>query len=139
MENIKMNNMKEQQTNEKVIVVYQINEDNYEEYIGKTVKVAGNVNLSNLGLRKIPINFTTVGGGFYCHNNKLPSLKGAPEKVGGTFDCHNNGLTSLKGGPEKVGGAFDCSHNKLTSLEGCPKEIDGTFDYSYNKLASVEG
>lgn len=133
MENIK------QQTNEKVIVVYQINEDNYENYIGKTVKVAENVVLSNLGLRKIPINFTTVGGGFYIHNNKLTSLKGAPEKVGGTFDCHNNKLTSLKGGPEKVGGTFDCSHNKLASLEGCPKEIDGTFDYSYNKLASVEG
>lgn len=139
MENIKMNNMKEKQTNEKVIVAYRINENNYEAYIGKTVKVLENVILSNLGLRKIPINFTTVGGGFYIHNNKLTSLKGAPEKVGGTFDCHNNKLTSLKGGPEKVGGTFDCSHNKLASLEGCPKEIGGTFDYSYNKLTSVEG
>ena len=106
MENKKMNNMKEKQTNVKVIVVYEITEDNYEEYIGKTIKVAGNVYLSNLGLRKIPINFTTVGGNFYCQNNKLTSLKGAPEKVGKNFVCWDNPLKSFEGKPEFIGGEF---------------------------------
>jgi len=47
--------MKEQQTNEKeVIVVDYINKYNYEEYIGKTVKVTGNVRLGDLGLTKNP-------------------------------------------------------------------------------------
>ena len=47
-------------------MVDHINKDNYKEYIGKTVKVTGNVRLSNLGLTKIPINFTEVGGNFDC-------------------------------------------------------------------------
>ncbi len=46
--------MKEQQTNGKVIVVDHIDEDNYEDYIGKTVKVTGDVDLFDLGLTKIP-------------------------------------------------------------------------------------
>ena len=49
--------MKEQQTNGKVIEVEYIDQDNYKEYIGKTVKVNGYVNLSNLGLTEIPIQF----------------------------------------------------------------------------------
>src|SRR5690554_5879594 len=73
-----------------VIVVDHIDEDNYKEYIGKTVKVTGNVSLSDLGLTKLPINFTEVGGGFYCYRNELTSLEGAPEKVGGNFYCDNN-------------------------------------------------
>ncbi len=70
--------MKEQQTNEnEVIEVDHINEDNYQEYIGKTVKVTGDVVLSVLGLTKLPINFTEVGGSFYCSSNELPSLDDA--------------------------------------------------------------
>ena len=48
----------------KLIVVDHIDEDNYEEYIGKTVKVTGDVDLFDLGLTKLPINFTEVGGNF---------------------------------------------------------------------------
>ena len=87
----------------KVIVVDRIDKDNYEEYIGKTIKVTGNVNLDVLGLTKLPINFTEVGGSFYCSHNKLTSLKGAPKKVGGTFNCSSNKLNSLKGAPKEVG------------------------------------
>ena len=117
--------MKEQQTNGKVVVVHHIDEDNYEEYIGKTVKVTGYVYLSDLGLTKIPINFTEVVGDFYCAHNKLTSLEGAPKKVGGGFYCYENELTSLKGAPEKVGGDFDCSHNQLD----IPTFIGGEFEY----------
>ena len=132
--------MKEQQTNEReVIEVEYIDQDNYKEYIGKTVKVNGYVNLSNLGLTEIPINFTEVGGNFYCHENKLIDLEGAPEKVGGDFYCTWNKLTTLEGCPKEVGGSFYCSWNQLTSLEDSPKEVGGFFDCSYNPLKSFEG
>ena len=140
MENIKMNNMKEeQQTNEKVIEVDHIDKDNYEKYIGKTVKVTGDVDLRRLGLTKIPINFTEVGGTFYCYENKLTTLVGAPEKVGRDFDCSFNRLPSLKGAPEKVGDSFYCWYNKLTSLIGGPEKVGGDFYCLNNPLKSSKG
>ena len=87
-----------------VIEVEHIDKDNYKEYIGKTVKVTGDVNLMNLGLTKIPINFTEVGGTFYCSFNKLTSLEGAPEKVGEDFLCWHNQLKSTKDKPKFIGG-----------------------------------
>ena len=89
-----------------VIVVEYIDHNNYKEYIGKTVKVTGNVDLRGLGLTKIPINFTEVGGDFNCSWNKLTDLEGAPEKVGGSFYCSNNPLKSFEGRPKFIGGEF---------------------------------
>jgi hypothetical protein len=80
-----------------------------------------------------------VGGKFNCSDNKLTSLKGAPQEVGKDFNCSKNQLTTLKGSPQKVEGDFDCSDNKLTSLAGAPKEVDGYFDCSNNELTSLEG
>ena len=104
LEHLNSNNgvkMKEQQTNEKeVIEVDNIDKDNYKEYIGKAVKVKGDVDLFNLNLTKLPINFTEVGGSFDCGGNNLTSLEGAPKKVGGDFYCHENKLTSLEGAPK---------------------------------------
>ena len=112
--------------NEKeVIEVDYIHRYNYEGYIGKTVKVTGSVDLRGLGLTKLPINFTEVGGNFYCHRNKLTSLEGAPEKVGGDFICSYNKLTSLEGAPEEVGKNFFCSDNPLKSTKGKPESIGG--------------
>ena len=111
-----------------VIVVDHIDRDDYEEYIGKTVKVTGNVDLRGLGLTKIPINFTEVGGDFNCSWNKFTDLEGAPEEVGGSFLCSWNQLTDLVGTPEKVGGSFYCSNNPLKSFEGRPKFIGGEFE-----------
>jgi len=110
-----------------VIEVDHIDKDNYEEYIGKTIKVTGDVNLRNLGLTKIPINFTEVDGNFYCHENKLSSLEGAPEKVGRDFDCYENKLTSLVGAPKEVGKNFVCWDNPLKSFEDKPEYIGGKF------------
>ena len=91
--------------NEKeVIEVDHIDKDNYKEYIGKTVKVTGDVDLSGMGLTKIPINFTEVRGIFDCSHNQLTSLEGAPRKVGRHFYCYENELTSLEGQPESIGG-----------------------------------
>src|SRR5690554_5632637 len=112
-----------------VIEVDHIDQNNYKKYIGKTVKVKRFVDLDDLGLTKLPINFTTVGGSFYCAYNELTSLEGCPKEVGGHFYCEENKLTSLKGAPVKVGGDFDCSDNPLVTFEGKPKFIGGKFRY----------
>ncbi len=67
------------------------------EYLAGTVNVAGTVNLSCLGLERLPVQFGTVSGNFYCYNNRLTSLEGAPSSVGGNFYCGGNRLTSLVG------------------------------------------
>lgn len=120
------------------ITVEYIDEDNYKDYIGKYVNVTGNVTLNGLGLIKLPIKFGKVGGDFWCCNNKLISLEGAPVKVGGEFWCYNNKLTTLKGSPKEVGSSFKCSNNKLTTLEGSPNEV-GDFECDSNNLTSLDG
>ena len=63
--------MKVELNENEVIVVDHIDRDNYENYIGKTVKVTGDVDLRDLSLTKLPINFTEVGKSFYCSNNLI--------------------------------------------------------------------
>jgi hypothetical protein len=74
--------------------------------------VKGDVNLSDQHLKKLPYKFNKVSGGFYCYDNQLTSLEGAPKEVGGSFSCSNNQLTSLEGAPKEVGGNFYCYNNK---------------------------
>ena len=68
--------------------------------------IQGDVSLSALYLEKLPdfLEDVIVKGGFYCPNNSLTSLEGAPKEVGGYFFCHNNSLTSLEGAPKEIGG-----------------------------------
>ena len=80
-----------------------------------------------------------VTGDFYCSDNNLTSLEGAPKEVTGCFNCYCNNLTSLEGVPKEVGGYFNCSDNNLTSLEGAPKEVGGGYYCNYNNLTSLEG
>jgi len=93
------------------------------------------VDLSDLYLEKLPdfLEDVIVKGDFFCCNNSLTSLEGAPKKVGGGFYCEYNSLTTLKGAPEKVGSDFNCSNNSLTSLEGLPKVIGGDLYISFAK------
>jgi len=79
------------------------------------------------------------GGDFYCANNELTSLTGAPSHVGGDFDCSTNELTSLEGAPSRVDGYFNCNHNELASLKGAPSHIGASFYCRGNKLTSLEG
>ena len=83
------------------------------------VDVNGDVNLINSGLTEFPsyIQFGTVKGNFFCNNNNLTTLKGAPKEVGGDFYCSVNELTSLEGAPKEVEGSFYCSHNKVRFTE----------------------
>jgi len=120
------------------IEVDEIEKYNYKHYIGKKVNVKGDVNLYNLGLKKIPITFGKVGGDFDCYDNSITSLEGCPKEVGGSFDCSENNLTSLKGCPSKVGRYFNCQFNAISSLKGCPEKVKEYFDCSYNKLTSLK-
>lgn len=123
------------------------------------VNVKGNVDLRKLNLKSIPVKFGRVEGyfdiaenylevldgcpfevtgDFYCYENKLISLKGAPLEVL-SFDCSHNLLTSLEGSPKIVKEMFRCSNNKLTSLKNSPSEVGTTYSCSNNNLESLEG
>ena len=81
------------------------------------------------------VRFGVVTRGFYCGNNELTSLEGAPQKVVWAFNCSANNLTSLKDAPQEVGTDFNCRHNELTSLEGAPKKVGRDF-YCYDNPVS---
>ena len=67
----------------------------------------------------------TVGGDFWCTGNQLINLIGAPHTVDGDFYCIQNQLTSLKGSPHTVGGDFGCGGDNLTNIDDMPKVING--------------
>ena len=104
------------------------------------VDVKGGFNCSQQSLTDFKgVRFGVVDGYFYCENNALTSLVGAPLKVGDDFYCDHNALTSLVGAPQSVGENFRCNHNALTSLEGAPQRIRGTFACHINALTSLVG
>ena len=100
--------------------------------------VTGDVEL-NKKVEKLPVNFGSVTGDFWCNHNNLTSFEGCPTKVGDNFCCHSNKLTSLKGCPKYIGGDFNCSNNNLKTLKGCPKSIGGHFFCDNNNLTSLKG
>jgi hypothetical protein len=105
-----------------------------------TVNIAGDCELKeDKKIKKLPVKFGKVSGGFYCNNNQLTSLVGAPRSVIGNFSCNNNPLTSLEGAPESVGGHFYCDDNQLTSLVGAPQSVGGDFHCNDNQLTSLVG
>ncbi len=104
------------------------------------VDVNGSFDCSGQGLSDFKgVRFGKVEGGFYCENNQLTTLEGAPQEVGGSFDCENSQLTSLEGAPQKVEGYFSCSNNRLTTLEGAPQKVEGDFYCDNNQLTTLEG
>ena len=103
-----------------------------------SIDVDGDVDLFNLNLKKLPLKFNKVNGGFYCSNNKLTSIEGAPKHVNRSFMCYGNKLTSLQGAPQYVGISFDCSFNMLTSLDGAPLHVGDTFRCHDNAIDFIE-
>ena len=75
----------------------------------------GDLDLRRMNLTELPeiLKDITVGGSFYCYNNRLTSLDGSPKTVGGSFGCNNNLLTSLAGAPSSVGEIFYCYNNPV--------------------------
>lgn len=103
------------------------------------VDVFGDVGWQYSSLKKLPLKFGIVSGGFYCNHNQLTSLEGAPQIVGDDFYCYENQLTSLEGSPKSVGGNFDAYKNQLVTLSGGPNSVGGNFICNHNKLTSLEG
>jgi hypothetical protein len=104
------------------------------------VDVDGNFNCMFQGLSDFKgVKFGVVTGNFYCEDNRLTSLVGAPQKVSGNFNCAGNSLTSLEGAPQSVSGIFCCGNNPITSLVGAPKKIGGRLYCGNNRLTSLEG
>ena len=92
------------------------------------------------GLRDLKgVKFGKVNGDFYCENNQLTTLVGAPQSVGGYFYCYANQLTTLEGAPKTVGGGFNCGDNELTTLEGAPQKVREGFYCSDNVLTTLVG
>lgn len=102
------------------------------------IDVAGDVNMSNFFVPKIPVAFGKISGHFFCDNGKLISLENAPEEIGGNFLCHENLLTTLVKSPSVVGGTFSCASNRLVSLEGAPKHVGESFLCDRNLLTSLK-
>ncbi len=88
--------------------------------------IKGDLHLEKKGLTELPdLSQVTIDGNFWCNDNQLTSLEGAPRVIKGIFDCNHNNLTSLEGAPQIVGGGFCCGFNQLTSLQGITPKISG--------------
>jgi hypothetical protein len=91
----------------------------------------------DIGLRNletIPIKFGIVSRFMSCGSNLLESLKGSPVKIYGSFYCHRNKLISLKDSPKIISEDFVCEHNFITSMEGSPLKVDGKFYCESNPI-----
>lgn len=100
----------------------------------RDVKILGNLDLSGMGLTKLPdLSGVEVEGDFNCSGNMLESLEGAPEKVGGDFNCSRNKLNSIIGAPKEIGGDFILSNNNIEILGALPK-VKGVIHYEANPL-----
>ena len=89
------------------------------------VSCTGDVGLQpELKHERLPVSFDMVDGDFWCHNNQLTTLEGAPTSVGGDFRCYHNQLTSLEGMPA-VEGTLWLSYSPTLPLLRCllAKEI----------------
>lgn len=110
-------------------------EDGYTINDDLTIDSHKDVNLDDMGLTEFPefIQWNVAEKNFYCDNNRLKSLRGAPNFVGEDFDCQNNTLESLEGGPDTIHGDFNCNHNSLVSLKSSPDYVGGFYDCTYNR------
>ena len=75
------------------------------------VVIDGNVKLNFKGLTELPLQFGRVTGDFFCHENDLTTLEGAPKEVGGGFYCYSNKLITLKWAPEYIDGKVEFLSN----------------------------
>ena len=90
------------------------------------IDVHGTVDLSYMGLDKIPFKFGKVDGDFICSANDLYSLDNCPRSVGLSFYCDNNILRDLVGMPSEIGRSTVVANNPLETLKGIPKKLNGS-------------
>lgn len=77
-------------------------------------------------------------GEYLVCDNKLTSLKGAPEEVKGDFIIDNNPITSLKGGP-KTAHRYLCNNTNIKTLEGGPENAKSFSCWGCPNLTSLKG
>lgn len=135
-ETLKQNFLVEKQL--KIHWLIEMGIENYNFSSNGLINVAGDVNLSNKGLKDLPYQFGKVEGKFDISDNDLHSLKGVPFEVGGDFNCSKNRLVEVLYAPRKIGGSFDCSKNSLKSLELGPLDVGKNYICSNNKLTSLK-
>jgi hypothetical protein len=90
--------------------------ENYTINPDDTIDVNGDVGLNRMlgNMKKLPVKFGKVSGGFYCEENKLTTLDGCPKYVGRDFYCYNNKLSTLKGIEKcEILGDFYCDDNNI--------------------------
>lgn len=122
---------------------YRLKESDAFLYDDNTFDYGGNVDLDKMGLSTLvyagTFRFGKVLGYFWCDNNNLRTLEGAPREVQTSFSCQSNGLVSLEGSPEIIKFNFYCNLNDLTTLRGGPRIVEGTFSCRSNLLTDLGG
>ena len=93
------------------------------------------LNLSHLGLERLPSNLPAGLKQLYCDNNRLTSLENLPASLKDLY-CGNNRLTSLEDFPAGLNGLY-CNNNRLTSLENLPASLKDLY-CNNNRLTSLE-
>ena len=105
-----------------------------------TYDVLGSIDVSSRDMDELPdLSLVRLEGSFFCDNNRLVSLKGAPQHVGGDFVCSGNKLETLEFASRTVGGKFKCGGNRLTSFAGGPEAVGLRVTALSNPITSAEG
>lgn len=104
---------------------------------GFPTKYVYSLNIENNNLTSLKSCTKGIQETFDCSNNGLTSLEGGPESAADYY-CHDNYLKNLIGAPKRCFN-FDASDNMyLTSLEGCPEELDDLALINCTRLESLE-
>jgi hypothetical protein len=115
------------------IYEYTINDD-------LSIDVDGDVLLSEVPFKKIPIKFNRVSGSFILSAGNINTLENCPKYVGKSFNCSNNrNLKRLQYSPEYVGKDFIASDCNIKDLKDISKDINGDVVLSNNKIETLEG
>ena len=100
-------------------IIYQ-NREYYNLYdLPKGFVIKGDLDLSNIGLTKLPnLSDVIIEGTLNCSGNPLSSFKNAPRGLK-KLTCCNCGLTSLEDFPNTLE-ELNCSGNPLSSFKNAP-------------------
>ncbi len=88
-----------------------------------SIHVNGSVYLTDMGLTKLPLNFNKVSGDFWCNDNQLTSLEGAPLKIS-TLLCENNIIYTFDNAPMYINGVFRCNGNPIFEIWNLFRDYD---------------
>ena len=83
------------------------------------------VDISNKGLKHIPVQFGLVYNLFDCSGNELKSIIGSPYKTN-IFSCQNNFIKSTLGCPKYVDVEFDIQNNDLYEINDLPLNFNSS-------------